>query len=257
MLNVKIKDYEQHLSLQNELTERSVNLDSDQRKNLEEQLRLRDEIKEKYDAEAERVKKIVEVNKELTNSFVNAVKEAKTFRDAFIRLGDAAQELVMKMAANRVAEGLFGLAMSGIGRTKGSGKGIFSALEPNASGGLFAAGNKVQAFASGGVFVGPTVFPIPGGKVGLAGERSDEVFMPAKRMSNGDVGVRIQVPVGSKSSGGVAISNQFNIKVDGGSREQNDDAANKVSKNVELAVRNVVYDVMMRKGIRRRTATII
>ena len=251
LLNVKMKDYEQQLCIEAELTERGRDLDTDKRKNLEEQIRLRDEIKEKYDAEIDRVKKIIEVNKELANTFVGAIKEAKNFRDAFIRLGDAAQEMVLKMVANKASESLFNVLMGGVGKAAGFATTIGpNDVAVNGTGGFFSKGNKVTAFGSGGVFTNTTAFPMPNGQIGIAGERGDEVFMPAKRMSNGDVGVRIQVPVGSKSSGGVAISNQFNIKVDGGSKEQNDDAANKVSKNVELAVRNVVYDVMMReKGL--------
>lgn len=246
LLNVKIKDYEQRLRIEADLLERGIALDSKRGETLMEQIRLRDEIKEKYDTEIERVKKVIEVNKELANTFVGAIKEAKNFRDAFIRLGDAAQEMVLKMLANKASESIFGMLMGG------AGKAFSTTIGPNdvainGTGGLFSRGSKVQAFASGGVFVGPTVFPIPGGKVGLAGERGDEVFMPAKRMANGDVGVRVQVPPTGRGASGVVMSNQFNIKVEGGTREQNDDAAEKVSKSVEMAMRNIAYDVIMKE----------
>jgi len=248
LLNVKMKDYEQRLRIEAELKERNISLDSDRGKEIEYQLKLRDEIKEKYDAELDRVKKIIDVNKELANTFVGAIKEAKNFRDAFIRLGDAAEEMILKMVANKASESLFGLLLSGVGKAAGFSTTIGpNDVAVNGTGGFFSNGNKVQAFGSGGVFTSTTAFPMPNGQIGIAGERGNEVFMPAKRMSNGDVGVRVQVPPTSKSTGGVAISNQFNIKVDGGSKTENDDAANKVSKSVELAVRNVVYDVIMRE----------
>ena len=47
----------------------------------------------------------------------------------------------------------------------------------------------VQAFASGGVVSGPTVFGMAGGGVGLMGEAGPEAVMPLKRNASGDLGV--------------------------------------------------------------------
>ena len=248
LLNVKMKDYERQLRVEAELKERGLSLDEDKRQELTRLLTMQEKVKDQYDAEIERIKKVVDVHKELTNSIVGAVKEAKTFREAFIRLGDAATELLLKMAATKASESLFGKLFGNVGKAAGFATTIGpNDVAVNGTGGAFMRGSKVQAFGTGGVFTGPTIFPMANGQVGLAGERGNEVFMPAKRMMNGDVGVRVQVPTTGRGAGGVVMSNQFNIKVEGGTREQNDDAASKVSKNVEMAMRNIAYDVMMKE----------
>lgn len=244
-LNSAMKDYEQELKIISELERLGIKNGDDRAEEIRRQIRLRDAATESYEREREQVKKAVEVNKELASSIVDAVRNAKSFRDAFIRLGDAAEELVIKLVANKAMESLFGLLMGG-------GKGAGNILTentvaiPHAKGGAFFGGSEVTMFGQGGLFTSTTAFPMPNGTIGIAGERGDEVFMPASRMSNGDVGVRVQVPA-SASKTPVAISNQFNIKIEGGSKEQNEDAANQVSKSIERAVKNVVYEVLARE----------
>ena len=243
-LNAAMKDYEQELKIISELERLGIKTGDERAEEIRRQIRLRDAATESYEREREQVKKAVEVNKELASSIVEAVRNAKSFRDAFIRLGDAAEELVIKLVANKAMESLFDLLMSG-------GKGAGNILTANtvathAKGGAFFGGSEVTAFGQGGLFTSTTAFPMPNGKIGIAGERGDEVFMPASRMSNGDVGVRVQVPA-SASKTPLVMSNQFNIKIEGGSREQNKDAADQVSKSIENAMRSVVYEVLARE----------
>ena len=69
-------------------------------------------------------------------------------------------------------------------------------------GGLSGIGNKLSGVSSskivphakGGIVSSPTMFPMQGGNVGLAGEAGTEVIAPAKRMSNGDLGIGAVAP---------------------------------------------------------------
>ena len=58
-------------------------------------------------------------------------------------------------------------------------------------------------FASGGVIASPALFPLQGGRVGLAGERGAEAIMPLARGPDGRLGVQ--------ASGASGISVTFNV----------------------------------------------
>jgi tape measure domain-containing protein len=64
----------------------------------------------------------------------------------------------------------------------------------SANGNVFDAGNKITAYARGGIVNKPTLFPMANG-MGLMGEAGPEAIMPLKRGANGKLGVQ--------SSGGV------------------------------------------------------
>jgi len=55
-------------------------------------------------------------------------------------------------------------------------------------GGLFGSGNA-QPFAHGGVIGTPSYFPLPQGRVGVAGEAGPEAIMPLSRGADGRLGV--------------------------------------------------------------------
>ena len=57
-----------------------------------------------------------------------------------------------------------------------------------ASGGVFAGGRLVEAYARGGIVNTPTVFPMARG-YGLMGEAGPEAVMPLKRLGSGNLGV--------------------------------------------------------------------
>lgn len=104
------------------------------------------------------------------------------------------------------AQGL-GNKVAGIG-TSGLGSGASSA------------GASVVPHAKGGIVSSPTMFPMQGGNIGLAGEAGTEVIAPARRMSNGDVGigaVQPQVTVNNYTNAAVEVikrpNNEMEIKI--------------------------------------------
>lgn len=84
---------------------------------------------------------------------------------------------------------MLGGTMSGIGNTLSSGVG------------------NIIPHAKGGVISSPTTFPMSGGNIGLAGEAGTEVIAPARRMSNGDLGVGAVAP-------NVTVNNYTNAAVE-------------------------------------------
>lgn len=79
---------------------------------------------------------------------------------------------------------------------------------------------KVIPHAKGGIVSSPTMFPMQGGNIGLAGEAGTEVIAPARRMSNGDVGigaVQPQVIVNNYTNAAVEVKkrpdNTMEIKI--------------------------------------------
>lgn len=81
-------------------------------------------------------------------------------------------------------------------------------------------GTSVVPHAKGGIVSSPTMFPMQGGNIGLAGEAGTEVIAPARRMSNGDVGigaVQPQVIVNNYTNAAVEVKkrpdNSMEIKI--------------------------------------------
>ena len=81
-------------------------------------------------------------------------------------------------------------------------------------------GANVVPHAKGGIVSSPTMFPMQGGNFGLAGEAGTEVIAPARRMSNGDVGigaVQPQVTVNNYTNAAVEVKrrpdNSTEIKI--------------------------------------------
>lgn len=81
-------------------------------------------------------------------------------------------------------------------------------------------GANVVPHAKGGIVSSPTMFPMQGGNFGLAGEAGTEVIAPARRMSNGDVGigaVQPKVTVNNYTNAAVEVikrpNNEMEIKI--------------------------------------------
>lgn len=66
----------------------------------------------------------------------------------------------------------------------------------SAKGNAFVGGNRVQAFASGGVVDSPIAFPLRNG-IGVAGEAGAEGILPLQRTANGDLGVKAEGNAGA------------------------------------------------------------
>ena len=98
-----------------------------------------------------------------------------------------------------------GAAMAGGGQMIG---GAMSGLGNKLSGvSSLSKSTNVVPHAKGGIVSSPTMFPMQGGNVGLAGEAGTEVIAPAKRMANGDVGIGADAPQ-------VTINNYTNAAVE-------------------------------------------
>jgi len=81
-----------------------------------------------------------------------------------------------------------------------------------AEGGVISDGNKVTAYANGGIVGSPTTFPMSGGKTGLMGEAGPEAIMPLKRGANGKLGVQME---GGKGGDNIVIHQNFNFQANG------------------------------------------
>ena len=102
---------------------------------------------------------------------------------------------------------MLGGAMSGIGNKLSGVSGLSK-------------GANVVPHAKGGIVSSPTMFPMQGGNFGLAGEAGTEVIAPARRMSNGEVGVgavQPQVTVNNYTNAAVEVikrpNNEMEIKI--------------------------------------------
>ena len=102
---------------------------------------------------------------------------------------------------------MLGGAMSGIGNKLSGVSGLDK-------------GTSVVPHAKGGIVSSPTMFPMQGGNFGLAGEAGTEVIAPARRMSNGDVGigaVQPKVVVNNYTNAAVEVvkrpNNEMEIKI--------------------------------------------
>ncbi len=182
------------------------------------------ELEEARRKELDATKKAEEAHKQWANSMTYAFKDAimnsKNLGDALSNLANRVQDMLVNKALDSLLGGFFG------GFSKGA---------------AFQAGG-VTAFASGGVVSQPSFFPMSGNRTGLIGEAGPEAIMPLTRTSSGDLGVRA---IGG--GGTTVIAPVVNISVSGGSEEQNQDAATKVSAAVRDAIDDVVMNVLLRE----------
>lgn len=108
---------------------------------------------------------------------------------------------------------MLGGAMAGIGNQLSGVSGLSKGSSTTTSA-------KVIPHAKGGIVSSPTMFPMQGGNIGLAGEAGTEVIAPARRMSNGEVGVgavQPQVTVNNYTNAAVEVKrrpdNSTEIKI--------------------------------------------
>lgn len=169
--------------------------------------------------ESERAKK--QWANTITHAFKDAIMSSKNLSDALGNLANRLQSLLMNKALDSILGGVF----KSIGFAKGA---------------AFQAGG-VTAFASGGVVSQPTMFGMSGGRTGLMGEAGPEAIMPLTRTSSGDLGVK------AVGGGQTIFAPQFNITIQGGNKEQNEDAANQVTAKIMRALDDKVMQVIIRE----------
>lgn len=193
----------------------------------------------------------------LEDTLVKAATTGKfEFKDMVNSIAeDIARLLVRTQITGPLAQGLSGMIdniFSGSGG--GSGGGFFDGWF--AKGAAFADGQKITAYARGGIVGRPTLFPMAKG-MGLMGEAGPEAVLPLTRTSSGRLGV--------EAIGGTSGGNLYTINVDArGStdpaatsesvRQAVDEALNAripgiVQTSVELAHRKTV-DSWQRRGSR-------
>jgi len=123
-------------------------------------------------------------------------------------LGEAAEQ-----AFKRVIDGLLEVLAiqpliqgisSFLGPTNGPGTGGLGAFF-SAKGNVFR-GGQVVPFQNGGLFSGPTAFPLAGGNVGIAGEAGPEAAIAPLSRKNGRLGVEI-----NDGAAGRTVIQNFNI----------------------------------------------
>lgn len=166
---------------------------------------------EKYRAEEERLGELLRFNAITQDTYSRAIDGLKDkyqdtssalsdfageFRSGFsemisgvidgsVKAEDAVRRMVTRIASMMVEKQIFGLLGNLMPNVFGANG--FLPLTKSAMGNVFM-GGRMQAFASGGVVNGPTMFPMRGG-TGLMGEAGPEAILPLTRI-NGSLGVK-------------------------------------------------------------------
>lgn len=184
------------------------------------------ELKKATEAATAAKKKQEQAEKEwaqtMTYAFKDAIMNSKNLGDALSNLANRIQNILVNKALDSLLGGIFG--------------GMF------ANGAAFSNG-RVTAFASGGIVGTPTIFPMANG-MGLMGEAGPEAIMPLTRTSDGALGVRA-----TGGSNKTVIQNIVNVNVEGGSgsKEQNQDMADKIQQTVLRALDDKIVNVILRE----------
>lgn len=134
---------------------------------------------------------------------------------AIITSGGQAAGAILIASAQAASFILSGGAAAAGAQAGNAGSGAASQIF-SGTGNLFARGGAFQhgdvvAFAGGGVLSSPAVFPLRGGRTGLAGEAGPEAILPLRRGANGKLGVE------SSGGGGGTVVNMTVVTQDAGS----------------------------------------
>jgi multidrug efflux pump subunit AcrA (membrane-fusion protein) len=227
-----IAEVDTQMQLYNATREHGLTIGDTEYKLIEQQIRAQKEaangiikLEEARKKELEQTKRAEEAHKQwaqsMTYAFKDAIMNSKNLGDALSNLANKVQNMLVNKALDSLLGGLFS------GFAKGD---VFS-------------GGRNMAFAAGGVVSRATTFPMSNGGMGLMGEAGPEAIMPLTRTSSGALGVQA---VGG-NSGGLSIVNQFEINIEGGDKEQNEDAANQVSSAILRIIDDKIVNVILRE----------
>ena len=146
-----------------------------------------------------------------TWNWVNGSKNAfADVKNAFVQM---MWKIAMTASMSAIGKGLTSFIGGFFGGSSGGGGGLEAIAGGSAGWGTFAHGGLAMPAglpASGGLLTAPTFFhdgmgrAYARGGLSVAGEAGPEVFMPAKRMSDGNYGVRVAMP---QESGRVVVNN--------------------------------------------------
>lgn len=118
----------------------------------------------------------------ITSAFAQGASGAKSFESVLKSLALRLSTLSVGMALKPAIGSLFGGSNLSLGGFFNSSSGAAGATGPDDAG-------SIQPFAKGGVIATPNFFPLPGNRVGLAGEAGAEAIMPLARGPDGRLGV--------------------------------------------------------------------
>jgi hypothetical protein len=144
--------------------------------------------------------------------FKNMENGTADVEDAFKRMVQSIIAQLLKLLAFEFIKSAFGIDLAKAGKTAAKGMIVdpLGNVQRFASGGVTVTheiitraakgmivdplGN-VQRFATGGVITSPIMFPLAGGRVGMAGEAGTEAVFPLTRTASGDLAVKGEAPI--------------------------------------------------------------
>lgn len=140
------------------------------------------------------------------SAFEDAIIEGEKFSDVLEGLSKDIQRILLRsMVTAPLADAIKG-GINGFFSDPTKGVSVTTASK---HGNVFGNGSVIP-FATGGIIGSPMMFPMSGGKAGLAGEAGKEAILPLTRTPSGDLGVRttganrtvvnVYAPEGSKVS---------------------------------------------------------
>lgn len=154
---------------------------------LQEEIRAQHRAKEerkKLDAEIKREEKLFkDLGSSAAKAFEDMVLGAKTAQEA---IADLIRELSRLVFQKIITEPLANAIAGGFSNVFSSRPN--TATAPGSGGGAFLPDNQ---FARGGILHQATMFPMAGGRLGLAGEAGPEAIAPLGRTAQGDLGIKI------------------------------------------------------------------
>jgi hypothetical protein len=140
------------------------------------------------------------------SAFEDAIIEGKKFSEVLDGLAKDIERIILRKAITEPLGNMLGNWVGGFGKTPTKAVSVTTASK---HGNVFGNGSVIP-FATGGIIGGPMMFPMAGGKTGLAGEAGKEAILPLTRTPSGDLGVRttgasrtivnVYAPEGSKVS---------------------------------------------------------
>lgn len=146
-------------------------------------------VVENLERQQKKIKETSNVMKEMGATFTSSAEEAIMSGDKLSKVFTGLLEDIERILLRRlILEPLFNSIFAGFGSMFGGG----GAAVASAHGNVFSSG-RVMRFAKGGMFSGPTSFPLAGGGTGIAGEAGHEAILPLKRTAGGDLGVKADV----------------------------------------------------------------
>ena len=171
----------------------------------------------------------------LESAMMSIVDGTASVKDAFREMAaavikDLYRILVVEqlVASFKVATGPFAAAMGGL----------------NANGNAFSGGQRITAYANGGVVGGPSYFPMSGNRVGLMGEAGPEAIMPLSRGKDGKLGVQ---------ASGQAVTVNQNISISTGVQQTVRTEIKSLMPQIAEASKAAVADAKRRGGSYGRT----